>query len=146
MSRAMLTRIEIENEIERLISVLDAMEPDPDLEPYLGAPERISGSWWAPHHNTDERETDEADDEPSLGAPNVQMPPPLYRLGGGHGHCLFPMHREGGELTYCAAGFSQTGWTQGPDDDREDEHDGAEPCCEDEGAQCDDEGAQWALS
>jgi len=32
----MLTRHQIEDEIERLIGLLDAMEPDPDLEPSLG--------------------------------------------------------------------------------------------------------------
>lgn len=138
------SRRQIEDEIERLLTALDAMDPDPDLEPSLGAAERLGGNWWAPSHNTDDRESDEADDEPSLGAPNVQLPAPLYRLGGGHGHCLFPMRREGGELTYSAAGFSQLAWGEGPRDDREDEHDGTEPCCEDEGAQCDDEGVQWA--
>ena len=36
---------------------------------------------------------------------------------------------------------SQVQWSHGTDDDCEDEHDGREPCCEDEGAQCEDEGA-----
>lgn len=30
------TRRSIEDEIERLIAMLDAFEPEPDLEPYLG--------------------------------------------------------------------------------------------------------------
>ena len=30
------TRRSIENEIERLIAMLDTYDPDPDLEPYLG--------------------------------------------------------------------------------------------------------------
>ncbi|CAN7563024.1 hypothetical protein [Aminobacter sp. LjRoot7] len=30
------TRRSIEDEIERLIAMLDAFDPDPDLEPYLG--------------------------------------------------------------------------------------------------------------
>lgn len=134
-----ISRHQIEDEIERLIGILDAMEPDPDLEengdlePWLG---------WSPDRQSiveesDDREADWSDSEPSLGAPNVQVPPPLYRLGGGHGHCLFPMYREQCELTYDAAGFSQIGWGTGPRNDLEE-------VCEDEGAQCDDEGVQWA--
>ena len=37
---------------------------------------------------------------------------------------------------------SQVRWSAGDSSDAEDEHDGREPCCEDEGAPCDDEGAQ----
>lgn len=33
-------------------------------------------------------------------------------------------------------------WSEGSRDDREDEHDGIKPCCEDEGAQCEGEGVQ----
>lgn len=129
-------RQQIEDEIERLIAVLDAMEPDEDLEengdlePWLGWAEDRRGVL----DTGDDREGDSSDDEPGLGAPNIQMPAPLHRLGGGHGHCLIPMHREQGELTYDAAGFSQFGWGVGPRNDLEDEHDGTEPCCEDEGA------------
>ncbi len=53
----------IENEIERLIGVLDAMDPDPDLEPSLG---------WSPYvddSRTVDIEGDDCDLEPSLGAP-----------------------------------------------------------------------------
>jgi hypothetical protein len=39
------------------------------------------------------------------------------------------------------AGINQLKWSKGPTDDREDEHDGRKDCYEDEGAQCDDEGA-----
>lgn len=46
-------RLSISTTIERLINMLDDMEPDCDLEPWLG-----SG---------DDREADSADDEPSLG-------------------------------------------------------------------------------
>ena len=78
----------IESEIERLIGVLDLVDPDPDLE-------------------DGDEDDDKSDFEPSLGS--------LER-------------------------FSQMQWSHGNIDDYEDEHDGAEPCCEDEGAQCDDEG------
>jgi hypothetical protein len=132
-------RHQIEDEIERLIGILDAMEPDPDLEE-TGDLEPSLG--WSPDRQCvietgDDCEADWSDTEPSLGALNVQMPAPFYRLGGGHGYCLFPMHREQCELTYDAAGFSQVGWGEGPRSDLEE-------VCEDEGAQCDDEGAQWA--
>lgn len=45
--------------------------------------------------------------------------------------------REKSELAYHVAGFSQIGWGAGPRDDLEE-------VCKDEGAQCGDEGAQWA--
>src|SRR4051812_47163892 len=49
-------RKRIEGRIEELIAVLDAADPDPDLEPSLcGGP------------CTDDREDDSADDEPELG-------------------------------------------------------------------------------
>jgi hypothetical protein len=47
-------RASIENEIERLIALLDDMEPDPDLEdngddePWLGAQTRVPASWESP--------------------------------------------------------------------------------------------------
>ena len=46
----------IEDRIERLIAILDAADPDPDLEPSL-----------AGGICTDDREGDSADDEPELG-------------------------------------------------------------------------------
>jgi hypothetical protein len=71
--RPMLTRHQIEDEIERLIGLLDAMEPDPDLEdagdaePWLGAAEadRFSNRGWnlAP---SDEREDEGALDNEDL--------------------------------------------------------------------------------
>ena len=74
----------IESEIDRLIAILDMLEPDPDfeegadleednsdLEPLLGAPERQAGSWNGIESNfDDEGEVDNADDEPSLAATN----------------------------------------------------------------------------
>lgn len=52
-------RRSIEDEIERLISLLDFVEPDPDLEPWLAGGGEVVG--------TDDREMDASDDEPSLG-------------------------------------------------------------------------------
>ncbi|BCG88529.1 hypothetical protein MesoLj113c_46390 [Mesorhizobium sp. 113-3-9] len=46
-------RRSIEDEIERLISLLDFVEPDPDLEPYLAGGIEIVG--------TDDREQDDCD-------------------------------------------------------------------------------------
>jgi|GEM_PF-6948575 len=53
-------RRSIEDEIERLISLLDFVEPDPDLEPYLAGGIEVVG--------TDDREGDSSDDEPSADA------------------------------------------------------------------------------
>lgn len=52
-------RRSIEDEIERLISLLDLTDPDPDLEPYLAGGIEVVG--------TDDREGDASDDEWSLG-------------------------------------------------------------------------------
>lgn len=74
----------IESEIDRLIGILDMLEPDPDfeesadleednsdLEPLLGAPERQAGSWNGIESNfADDSENDTSDDEPSLGSTN----------------------------------------------------------------------------
>lgn len=49
-------RLSIATTIERLIDALDALEPDPDLEPWLGA--------------GDDREDDTSDDEPTMGSSN----------------------------------------------------------------------------
>ncbi|MFK0687965.1 hypothetical protein ACFX5Q_07140 [Mesorhizobium sp. IMUNJ 23033] len=48
-------RRSIEDEIERLITLLDFVEPDPDLEPYLAGGAEVVG--------TDDREGDASDDE-----------------------------------------------------------------------------------
>ena len=45
----------IEDEIERLISLLDVIDPDPDLEPWLAGGAEVVG--------TDDREGDTSDDE-----------------------------------------------------------------------------------
>ena len=109
-------RLDLEALIEAAIARLDDvdgdtdLEPDFDGEPSLGAPEAQGGSWsgLSLEAYCDDREADDADDEPSLGSLD-RMP--------------------------------QTKWSAGGAGDLEDEHDGAEPCCEDEGAQCEDEGS-----
>lgn len=71
-----------EDEIERLIALLDAIDPDPDLEddpyleeegldePWLGAPERSAIRGQAPWAAgwDDDREREDEHDEPDLGA------------------------------------------------------------------------------
>ncbi|WP_027057399.1 hypothetical protein [Mesorhizobium loti] len=52
-------RHSIEDEIERLISLLDLTEPDPDCEPWLAGGAEVVGK--------NDREGDASDDEPSLG-------------------------------------------------------------------------------
>jgi hypothetical protein len=52
------TRKKIEIALDRLIDILDKLDPDPDLEPSLG---------YNPYGSMDQ-ESDDADNEPSLGA------------------------------------------------------------------------------
>ena len=52
------TRKKIERTLDKLISLLDALDGDPDLEPSLG---------YNPYGSMDQ-ESDDADNEPSLGA------------------------------------------------------------------------------
>ncbi len=98
---------------DAIVRELDRDTPDADLEPSLST---MSG---ADRSCGDDREADgdrygatDADKEPSLGS-----------LGG----------------TAVSRG-SQRRWSGGGAKDLEHEHDGREPGCEDEGAQCDDEG------
>lgn len=111
-----LTRPMIEGEIERLISILDWLDPDPDIEdegdfeptednePLYGwtGMEAAYGRYSLEYNGqgADELELDEADSEPSLGS----------------SHAVRQLH-----------------WASGSRDEREED-------CEDEGAQCDDEG------
>ena len=120
----------IEAEIERLIGLLDTLDPDPDLEdggdgePILGAPEHQAGSWRGLSlvAYQDDREADDGDDEPELGSLE-RVKQTSWALGGdGEPTCGW---------TEAEAQFGRYGV---PSDERE-------PCCEDEGSQCDDEGA-----
>jgi len=117
-------RASIATSIERLINMLDAMEPDPDLEPYLAGC----------HHNDqiidlegDESFYGDCDREPSLGAP--ERHPCLER-------------RYSRETKADRGEHTQLHWATGDSSGEDCEHDDErEHECEDEGAQCDDEGA-----
>ncbi|HWM48539.1 MAG TPA: hypothetical protein VNR11_16660 [Xanthobacteraceae bacterium] len=129
-------RQEAEAEIERLLDLLDQIEGDPDLEPSLASPEmpdfvmssfltygdpaEFSQERWAKggaddrEDEHDGREPDEADNEPSLGAPECH-PRPAYaceRLGDGE---------------YRESSGDQSNWNAGFANDCEDEFDGREP-------------------
>lgn len=102
-------RLAVATTIERLINMLDEMEPDPDLEengddePWLAWEE--SGPHDSPYDRRDDRELDldsdegdgKADDEPMLGAPERHW------------------------------SHSQASWAAGHYDDREDDGDDLEP-------------------
>lgn len=129
----------IEEEVERLLAILDLLAPDPDMEPSLAWTD--SEIWHGEYRddrppNLDDREADDADAEPSLGAPEVIFLGPYcgssvaIQVRRNHRPELWDGEPERtGEL-------SQAMWAKGCTDDREAE-------CEDEGAQCDDEGAIW---
>jgi len=132
-------RLSISTTIERLIDMLDAMEPDPDLEPYLGSGddrEGCGGAWggdedhepslgWSasghPGQNANfasdwgDLEADDSDDEPSLGAPEARFAGANYS----------PSY---GPLAPSVAPIgSQEQWAIGGRDDREDDGDDREP-------------------
>jgi hypothetical protein len=65
------TRPAVEAEIERLMEILDTLDPDPDLEttgdeePWLGMPDRVPGSWSGLYlEGNDDCEEDDSDLEP----------------------------------------------------------------------------------
>jgi hypothetical protein len=109
-----ISRPFVEAEIERLIDLLDTLDPDPDLEstadeePWLGAPDARTGSWFGPRTacGGDDREEDTGDDEPWLGAAN-----PDFQLSSLIG---IARTRETSQLSWCSHGSS---------DDREREYD-----------------------
>lgn len=120
----------IEAEIERLIALLDEIDGDPDLEPSLGF-----NVLMLTYAGAVDLEGDTADDEPTMGATEVRLSSPDYFFGM---RGLFPALRElCSAPAYVSAGFSQLAAWAGPTDRLTDE---CEPVCEDEGAQCDDEG------
>ncbi len=38
-------RQQVERAVAHLIAILDELDGDPDLEPWIGAPERMAGNW-----------------------------------------------------------------------------------------------------
>ncbi len=147
----------IETEIERLIGALDFFDPDPDLEnegndedngdgePSLGSLDANSQSRWS-MGTSEDYDLDEADDEdggdgePSLGSLSANIDQDLWGR-----FCTSADYEQDDADKEPSLGSLnnfdwQTMWGASDNNDCEDEHDGAEPCCEDEGAQCDDEG------
>lgn len=109
------SREEIEAHIEDLISMLDAIDSDPDLEPDNDLEPSIGGS--ASWGQEVDIEADDADNEPSLASPESS-----YALAA----IYWP---PTGQLYSPAVPLSsQESWSSGGcNDDREDEHDGTEP-------------------
>lgn len=142
--RALISAAEyhaIEEEVERLIAVLDLLAPDPDMEPSLAWTDYeivMNGDEIRPDRPPvlDDRELDEADAEPSLGAPEVIFLGPYSRSS----VTLQFRRKQSPELwegePERTGELSQVIWANGGVDDREVE-------CEDEGAKCDDEGALY---
>jgi phage repressor protein C with HTH and peptisase S24 domain len=115
-------RLSLSTTIERLIDMLDALDPDADvedngdLEPSLSWPER--GPQTLRFTDTEDQELDDADCEPSLGSINPRL-----------GSIESPWGRSG--ILTRDYSCSQVAWASGGRDDREEE-------CEDEGAQVED--------
>ena len=137
-------RPDLEALIEAAIARLDEIEPDPDLEPdddgepQLGAPEARAGSWNGlyPVAFTDDREADDSDledggdDEPALASTVMQDRFNRHTMQDND------LEKDDADSEPSLASRSvtdQRGWTIGSNDDLEE-------ACEDEGAQCDDEG------
>jgi hypothetical protein len=126
-------------EIERLIAFIDACDPyvmdeleeGSDYEPSLGWTVEGAGVLSV----GSDIEADYSDDEPSLAA--VETSPSIPYTGIGYSGQQVYYGQDG---QYRDQSGSQKNWAGGTRDDREVEHDGCEPDCEDEGAQCDDEG------
>jgi hypothetical protein len=124
----------VEAEIEMLIDLLDRLDANPDLEdgadiendtaddePFHGAPEQQAGLWGGIN--------------PSVGGDNGEE----MDLGWTELEARFGRYRAGGDNGYepslgSTGSVNQLHWAKGGVDDGEEEHDGREPCCEDEGA------------
>ena len=131
-------RRQAEEEVERLLDLLDKIAPDDELEedddfeddpsdrePSLGWSERCAGRGGCPTA-TDEAEAGDGDREPSLAAPETCPDCHPYE-GERHGW----KSTRGVERFFGRRGGSQEHWSSGSRDEREDEHDGAEPDNED---------------
>lgn len=117
----------LEAEIDRLIGLLDMLEPDPDFEdgddlendiadqePLYGAPEQVTGSW----RGIDASNGCDDGEELELGWTELEA---RYGRYAGAGDDVYePSLGSNG-------GINQTHWSKGPTDDREVEFDGREP-------------------
>jgi hypothetical protein len=110
-------RLQAMEQIEYLIDLCNEMDGDVDLEPEP-AESNLAG-FQNCSEQQDDGEADDADDEPSLGS--IEDHP---------NGCVTRRRR------------SQEQWATGGTLDLEEQHDGREPSEEDEGGQCDDEGAE----
>lgn len=106
-------RAELESEIERLIEMLDAMDGDPDLEPdgteldtswTDRGPQALRGA------SIDEGDEQDADGEPTLGAPEATLWSAGFYRSVSHGAPVF-VHVEPVD--------SQASWARGLGDDDE---------------------------
>ena len=134
-----LVRPMLESAIERLIAILDVIDPDPDLEdggdaepdedgePILGwtGMQAAYGRYGTHDIDADGCELDEADAEPELGSLDAQ-----------HSQLSWSKGRDA-ELSLGSLDnlMNQSAWGRFAGKDFEMD-------CEDEGAQCDDEGAE----
>ncbi len=98
-----------------IVRELDKVGVDADLEPSLGAPEAFSYAYGHDSALDVIRYLSSPDDEREIDGDFEPSLSSLNRL-------------------------VQIGWAAGGDSDCEQEHDGREPQCEDEGTQCEDEG------
>ena len=112
-------RLDLEALIEAAIARLDEIEPDPDLEE---EPDLEDGG----------------DDEPCLASTAMQDRYNRHTLQ--DDDLEFDDSDREPSLASTNS-LDQRKWWYGRNDDAEHEHDGLEPCCEDEGAACEDEGS-----
>lgn len=125
-------RVGLATSIERLIDLLDSLEADPDLEPDVGDYEPSIGGNGLNHLALD-CELDESDDEPSLGSRNP-IAPSVTPLGFWQvrpyyvSEADWAAHLRRHDDVWSPPTDCQTRWGEGTlANDREDEHDGAEP-------------------
>jgi hypothetical protein len=86
------------------------------------------------------RDTPDADLKLSLGAPESSRGDVFDWASGASDDREYGQDELEPSLGSSSA-LNQTAWGSGSCSDLEHEHDGREPACEDEGAQCEDEGA-----
>jgi hypothetical protein len=124
------SRAAIATSIERLIDLLDTMDDDPDLEPYLAGDDSDLSV-------RDDREGDYADDEPMLGWPNCGQPANLEMAADNDREVDNADYEpslgapEKHPSIFHEAGYSrdksQERWADGQSDEREEDGDDLEP-------------------